>query len=147
MCNGNWNIIYDKLNLKINLLSEEAWEKVAHAIWLYYKTAKALVIWKWVWREAWPEKRHNQPLGNEGNVLYLEDVVILLTPKLTELFTLNTYSLFHTNPSSIMYFFKKNNEHIFFRSNNLDFWAMIHKYLFLKKGLIFTWKIERYSRK
>ena len=68
---------------------------------ILYIPSRSLVIWRWVWREEWSEKRPNQPFGNEGNILYLDVVVISLATKLTELFTLNTYCLFQTNYSSI----------------------------------------------
>ena len=115
-------------NLKIILYSEDAWEKRWHGVWFYYIPSRSLVIWRWVWREEWPEKRPNQPFGNEGNILYLDAVVFLLAIKLTELFYLNTYCLFQTNYSSIKGL--KNNMQVFFKSKNLYFWAMIQKHLF-----------------
>ena len=110
-------------NLKIILHSEEAWEKRWHAVWFYYIPSRSLVIWRWVWREEWLEKRPNQPSGNEGNSLYLDVVVISLATKLTELFTLNTYCLFQTNYSSIKCL--KNNVQVFFRSKNLYFFLIL----------------------
>ena len=94
-------------NLKIILYSEDAWEKRWRGVWFYYIPSRSLVIWRWVWREEWSEKRPNQPFGNEGNILYLDAVVFSLATKLTELFTLNTYCLFQTNYSSIKCLKKK----------------------------------------
>ena len=55
------------------------------------KCIRSLVNWEWSWQEAWTKKDHDKSFGGDGNVPYLDVVMVSLMYK-----TVKTHRIVHS---------------------------------------------------